>query len=258
MKAAMNIVVDVNLRKEGELSYIEISVPKYPSPVLCRGVLFCRSGATLQRLTGSDLERFVMMKRGWQWDATPVPGVSVKDLDAGSIQLFREAAAEAQRLEEGFLRYSDEALLDKLGLVDNGALTIAAILLFHAHPEKWVVGAYTKVAYFENDADIAFQDMVSGPLIAQPDKTVDLIYSKYLWAAISYDGIRRIEDYPYPRTAMREAYLTQSPTNTTSKARLCKYAFTTITFLCLTTALFLRTGQLKLSSSRISQCHTTH
>jgi ATP-dependent DNA helicase RecG len=86
-------------------------------------------------------------------------------------------------------------------------LTIAAVLLFHAHPEKWVVGAYTKIAYFENNADIAYQDVVSGPLIAQPDRAVDFIYTKYLKAAISYEGIRRIESYPYPRTAMREAVL---------------------------------------------------
>jgi ATP-dependent DNA helicase RecG len=207
VKAAMNIVVDVNLLKEDGLSYIEIVVPKYPSPVLCRGILFYRSGATLQRLTGSDLERFVMMRRGWQWDATPVPGVSVADLDTEPIRTFREYAAKARRLEEGFLSYDDETLLDKLGLLANGMLTIAAILLFHAHPEKWVVGAYTKIAYFESDADIAFQDVVSGPLIKQPDKAVDLIYSKYLRVVITYEGIRRVENYPYPRAAMREAIL---------------------------------------------------
>jgi ATP-dependent DNA helicase RecG len=148
-----------------------------------------------------------MMKRGWQWDATPVPDISVADLDAESIRMFREYAKEAKRLEEGFLAYGDEALLDKLGLISNGMLTIAAILLFHAHPEKWVVGAYTKIAYFANDADIVFQDIVSGPLISQPDKTVDLIYSKYLRAAITYDGIRRVESFPFSRAAMREAVL---------------------------------------------------
>jgi ATP-dependent DNA helicase RecG len=207
VKSAMNIVVDVNLHEEDGERYIEIVVPKYPSPVLCKGILFYRSGATLQRLTGSDLERFVMMRRGWQWDKTPVPDVKVSDLDANAIRIFKDAAKKAKRLDEEVFDYTDEELLDKLGLIDNGFLTIAAVLLFHAQPEKWVVGAYSKVAYFESDAEILYQDVVSGPLIEQPDKTVDLIYSKYLRALISYEGIRRIEDFPYPRPALREAVL---------------------------------------------------
>ena len=207
VKSAMNIVVDVNLYEENGKNYIEIVVPKYPSPVLCRGVLFYRSGSTLQRLTGLDLERFVMMRRGWQWDKTPVPDVKVSDLDARAIRTFKDAAKKAKRLDEYVFDYADEELLDKLGLLDNGLLTVAAVLLFHANPEKWVVGAYTKVAHFENGAEILYQDVIAGPLIEQPDKTVELIYSKYLRALISYEGIRRIEDFSYPRAALREAVL---------------------------------------------------
>ena len=207
IKGAMNIALDVNLIEEDELPVIEIVVPKYPAPVLCRGVLYYRSGATLQRLTGSDLERFIMMKRGWQWDMTPVPGVMVEDLENSAIQYFRDNAIKAKRLKEEYLAYTNAELLDKLGLIENGFLTIAAVMLFHAHPEKWVVGAYTKIGYFADSADIAFQDVVDGPLIYLPDKVVDLIYTKYLRAVISYDGIHRIESYPYPREAIREAAL---------------------------------------------------
>ena len=39
------------------------------------------------------------------------------------------------------------------------------------------------------------------------DKTVDLILTKYLKAFISYEGLERLETYPVPEEALREAVL---------------------------------------------------
>lgn len=36
---------------------------------------------------------------------------------------------------------------------------------------------------------------------------MDLIFTKYLKAKISYDGITRVENYPFPKPAVREAVL---------------------------------------------------
>jgi ATP-dependent DNA helicase RecG len=41
----------------------------------------------------------------------------------------------------------------------------------------------------------------------QADKTIDLIYSKYLKALISYNDIYRVEEYLFPRDAFREILL---------------------------------------------------
>ncbi|MGB1284234.1 MAG: ATP-binding protein, partial [Polaribacter sp.] len=38
-------------------------------------------------------------------------------------------------------------------------------------------------------------------------KTIDLLFSKYIKATISYEGIHRIETYEYPKEAIREALL---------------------------------------------------
>jgi predicted HTH transcriptional regulator len=45
-------------------------------------------------------------------------------------------------------------------------------------------------------------------LFTQVDKTMELLLSKYLKAAISYEGIQRVESYPIPESALREAVLT--------------------------------------------------
>lgn len=42
--------------------------------------------------------------------------------------------------------------------------------------------------------DIIYHDEIYGPLITQADKVVDLIYTKYLKALISYDGLQRITE----------------------------------------------------------------
>ncbi len=73
----------------------------------------------------------------------------------------------------------------------------AAILMFHPDPEKWVTGAYIKIGYF-GDSDLRYQDEVHGPLILQADKTIKLIYTKYMKALIDYEGLQRIETYMFP------------------------------------------------------------
>ena len=55
------------------------------------------------------------------------------------------------------------------------------MLAFYKDPEKWVTGSYIKIGYFgKSDADLKYQDEVHGSLIEQIDKTVDLVYTKYL------------------------------------------------------------------------------
>lgn len=50
-----------------------------------------------------------------------------------------------------------------------------------------------------------YQDEVHGSLMIQADRVIDLLYTKYLTAEISYDNITRIEHYPFPKDAVREA-----------------------------------------------------
>ena len=44
-------------------------------------------------------------------------------------------------------------------------------------------------------------------LMLQADKVVDLVYTKYLKALVSYDGLQRVETYLTPKEAFREIVL---------------------------------------------------
>lgn len=100
---------------------------------------------------------------------------------------------------------TNEELLDNLNLTVNGKLTRAAVLLFHRKPERWFGGAYVKIGFFGDGPDLQYQDEIYGSLFIQADRVVELIYLKYFKARISYDGLIRVERYPIPKDAMREA-----------------------------------------------------
>lgn len=52
-----------------------------------------------------------------------------------------------------------------------------------------------------------FQDEVHGNLFEQVEKTMEILFTKYFKAFISYEGIQRVETYEYPWEAVREALL---------------------------------------------------
>ena len=96
-------------------------------------------------------------------------------------------------------RESDAGLLDKLELVERRYLKRAAVLLFHADPERFVTGAFVKIGFFLTDDDLLYQDEIHGDLFTQVEKTLDLLLTKYLKAGISYEGIQRLETFPVAR-----------------------------------------------------------
>jgi len=97
--------------------------------------------------------------------------------------------------------------MENLQSKEGSYLKRAAILLFHPNPEKFVTGSYVKIGYFESDTDLRFQDEIHGNIFEQIEKTMDLLFSKYIKAYISYEGIQRVETYEYPKEAIREALL---------------------------------------------------
>lgn len=139
----------------------------------------------------------------------PIPKLPVSDLKQDAIDLFKEKAVKKGRLTSEEVNVSDEILLENLHLFDEeGYLMRAAMLVFYKDPEKWVTGAYIKIGYFEkSDSDLKYQDEIHGPLIEQIDKTVDLVYTKYLKALIDYEGIQRVEQFMFHPDAFREILL---------------------------------------------------
>lgn len=205
----LGLMVDVNLYTENGNDYLEIVVEPYPFPISLKGKYYYRSGSTLQELKGAALSKFLLQRQGKKWDGVPVPNVTADDLKNDTFDFFRKKATKSKRLEQEDLDGTNQELLESLQLYleDEKMIKRAAILLFHPKPEKYVTGAYIKIGYFENEADLIFQDEVHGNLFEQIEQAMNLLFAKYIKAIISYEGISRVETYEYPKEAVREALL---------------------------------------------------
>ena len=205
VRDVLGLIVDVDLMNENGLDVIKITVEENPYPVNYKGEYHYRTGSTKQLLQGSALTNFLLRKTGKNWDSIPLENITVEDLDKESFDIFHREAIRSGRMSKDDLKLSNLELLEKLNLLDGTMLKRAAVLLFHRNPEKWITGAFVKIGFFENDADLRYQDEVHGSLMIQADRVIDLLYTKYLTAEISYDNITRIEHYPFPKDAIREA-----------------------------------------------------
>jgi len=203
----LGIVAPVNLHQTEQGDYIEIIVDSHPNPVNYKGEYHYRSGSTKQELKGAALDKFLLQKQGKHWDAVSIPNVTVADLKPETFDFFRKRGVKSKRLDEDVLTDTNEVLLNNLKLTDNGYLKRAALLLFHPDPEKYVSGAYIKIGFFRTDSDLLFQDEIHGNLFEQVERTMDLLFTKYIKAMISYEDIYRVETYEYPKDALREALL---------------------------------------------------
>jgi len=203
----LGIIVDVNLLKVQELELLEIVVEPYPNPISYKGQYHYRSGSIKQELEGAALDQFLLKKKGKRWDGVPVPYVNAADLDDRSLAEFRRLATRSKRLSLDILQEPDAVLLEKLHLLEGDYLKRAALLLFHPDPERFVTGACIKIGFFESNVHLLYQDEVQGSLITQVNQVVDILSTKYLKALISYDGLQRVETWPVPEPALREAII---------------------------------------------------
>ncbi len=203
----LGILVDVNLRGKAGREFLEIKIEPFPYPVSYKGEYHFRSGSTKQELKGAMLDRFLLRKQGRTWDGFPVPQVSTRTLSKTAIATFRALAKQSRRLDTDLLRGSASVLAEKLNLLDGHHLKRAAVLLFHPNPERFFAGAFIKIGYFLTDSELVYHDEIHGDLFSQAGKTIEVLLSKYLKAAIGYQGIQRVENLPVPEDALRESVL---------------------------------------------------
>jgi len=204
----LGLLADVNLKTKSKKNYLEIIVEPNQYPVSFRSQYFYRTGSTNQELKGAALDRFILSKQGLRWDSVPQPKLKVRELSKIAFDYFKKQAANTKRIEPEFLKVKTDLLLAKLHLkTEAGYLKRATTLLFHHDPEKFTTGAYVKIGFFNSDDDLVYMDEIHGYLFVQVEKTMELLLTKYLQAKISYRGIHRIEEFPVPEPALREAVI---------------------------------------------------
>lgn len=203
----MGITGIVNLYEEKEIHFIEIIIPPYSVPISLRGRYYFRSGSTKQELTGASLNEFLLKKSGKTWDDVIEPRAGINDIDEKSIKIYLNSSEKAGRLPE-YEGLSFLEILEKLRLTENGELKRSALVLFGKDPGKFYPNTFVKIGRFgENDADIKFQVVEEGNLIALLPAVLNQLNRKFLTSPIDFEGMHRIEKGEYPVAAIREMLL---------------------------------------------------
>ena len=208
VKDLMGILVDVNLRDEKGLHYIEIITQPYAVPISLRGRYYYRSGSTKQELIGSALTDYLLRKSGKTWDEVTEPSATPDDIDDSSLKSYISAAFHSGRIAdvEGL---SKADLLAKLRLTDdNGNIKRAAIVLFGKSPSKFYNNCVVKIGRFGKDSsELRFQEVVEGNIIQILREVPEQLNRKFFIRKISFEGMQRIERGEYPVAALREMLL---------------------------------------------------
>ena len=205
IRDTLGIISEVNLIQKSGKDILEIKVEPSQFPVNYKGEYHYRSGSTKQQLKGNALNSFLMKKMGVSWESAVVENTTPEQLPDTSFDIFKEQALKHKRISDDDLNLSKREFLEKLQLLtEDGKLTRAAYLLFAKNPNKVAFNSYIKVGYFDG-SDVLYQDEVKGSLFEQAEKCIDLIFTKYLKATITYDGTTRIETFPFAYGAIREA-----------------------------------------------------
>ena len=195
--------VEVNLLRNGEKKYIEIVIPRSKIVLDYKGVPYIKIGTTLQTMKGDSFRQSVLSRGNLSWDAYTVEGVGIDDLDEESFRIFREEATKANILS-GVNLDDRLSILKELELIEDGKLTRAAVLLFHARPYKVFPGSYVQIGRFASEADILYQDEIKGSLMILCKAIIRALNTNYKYNLISYDKTTRHEIQPYPDVAVRE------------------------------------------------------
>ena len=207
IRDVLGIIVDIDLKTENGLEYIEIKVPAYSHGISYKGEYPYRTGSTRQTLKGASLNKFLLEKSGLDWDSVEMPPVLISELNAQAFSIFKEKAAQTTRFNPDDLNVDNETLLQKLHLISNTHLTRASVLLFHANPEKYIGGAYIKVGSFNEQSELISHDEIHGSIFSQIEETIDILTKKYLKTNLFFDKINRTESLNYPIRALREAII---------------------------------------------------
>jgi ATP-dependent DNA helicase RecG len=195
-----------SLAYEGKTIAI-IEVPESQlKPVPCRGRYFKRVAKSNRQMTDDDLTRAVLEKVGMTWDQVVEPRATLNDLDPAQLGRFRRLCNLKGRrpIPEG---EEDTTALEKLGLLRDGQLTHAAVLLFGKEAQRFYPSAFVKIGRFRSPTLIVDDREIYGTLFEQVDGAMGY-FREHLQTRFEFRGEPAREViWEYPLEALREAII---------------------------------------------------
>jgi len=180
---------------------VVIRVGEFPvKPVACRDRYFKRVSNSNHRLSLTEITNLHMESFHLSWDFQQDMRSTLADLDTDKVGLFLRRVNEGGRFQVGS---EWKSALEKLGFLQGGLPTHAAILLFGKDNPPYAL----HIGRFKTAATIIDDRMIRGTLFHVVEEAMKFILS-HLKVAFEITGeIERQEIYEYPLPALRELLL---------------------------------------------------
>ncbi|GIV04157.1 MAG: ATP-dependent DNA helicase [Fimbriimonadales bacterium] len=196
----------VSRRSIGGQEVIEVRVEPARGVVGLNGRYRTRVGSTNRDLSPEELGRLVLQRSGQSWDGLPSP----LDLDRVAGPAIRRFTDLAKRRLPEIDPNEPERILQNLGLLREGRLTNAAVLLFTERPQEIFPAARLRIGLFKGTQILDTHEF-EGTLWEQLDGAMER-FRRLLKVALdvrstapTLEGLQHREVWEYPLDALREA-----------------------------------------------------
>lgn len=175
-------------------------------PYLYEGTIYKKVGA--EGIVASSESINMMLndrrKSDYNWERLPVLNAEVEDLDLTEVRKTMDMCESFNGVK---LQDEEEFLMNE-GLLQNGSLTNACILLYGKNPVRFIPQAGIRLSVYSSDspADLIDAHVFDGCIFRNVGaifQFLDMTYSK----SVKVDGLYRTEKWNYPMIAVREGIM---------------------------------------------------
>ena len=198
----LGITPDFELINVQSKSILAIEVNKSYIPVSFEGRYYKRVGNTTREMNFEELKRF--FQRDLRWERLSERYFKIDEIDENSVRSFLRAAKAKGRLTVFNGDEPIEEIFGKLGLMENGKINNAGMLLFGKNPQKYFDHARIRVVRLKDNITIIGDRWIEGNLFKQFRETEEAI-KNFINVRYEIKGFEREDIWDYPLEAIREA-----------------------------------------------------
>ena len=199
--------IDVQSIEYGDKRILLISVWEgAQKPYLYEGTIYQKIGTGGSAASAESISIMLKDRKAsdYNWERMPVLSAEIEDLDMAEVQKTMEGY---YRLKGGIMLDEEEFLMNE-GLLRNGNLTNACVMLYAKNPGRFIHQATIRLSVYSSDspADLIDAHVFDGCIFRNVDaifQFLDMTYSKN----VKIDGLYRTEKWNYPMIAVREGIM---------------------------------------------------
>jgi len=198
----LGITPDFELIDVDNKSILAIEVRKSYIPVSFEGRYYKRVGNTTREMNFEELKRF--FQRDLRWERLTERDFKIDEINENSVRSFLRTARAKGRLSIFNGDEPIEEIFERLGLIENGKINNAGMLLFGKNPQKYFDYAKVRVVRLKDNITIIGDRWVGGNLFNQFRETEEAI-KNFINVRYEIKGFERQDTWDYPLEAIREA-----------------------------------------------------